>query len=774
MAEVIRGGQTMTSRKIEKGDVVIKATPREVITRGGGGGGGTSPAPTKTQETLRRSKGLQIEKEKNKAILKAEQEFVKDIRKATSIGERQKRIQQLREERLNAELIADTKKIEAGIITGTRALEGATVRGVSEARALRRAIEGKEITQAEARALEKAGVKFKSEDNKEVIPPSIERVRDTVPVDIPQKVTIGAPAPVRIKKSDLPPKATVAGILKAPVKIAKEVSLLTTKTFEKAGFKEKPLKIEKELKEIKGTQLMVLPRREGSVVFTKKEIEARRKSPATISQMAGTATGSAVLYATPAAILSPAFVVEGTEIALDETKKTGERLMGVAEAELGLLIGGLATYSYLKKVGLTDKTITLKGIKGKAGKKGGGLRQVVKEAKKKAKVAKKKKAKVKINPEQARKTFGKLTRTEQINILEKSFRNRIHLDAKSLKKDIDLAKKFMKDAGLNKAQVSDRLKAMLIRKSAKNLAELRLQNQISEQQFLTAMKDLKKAESKLRLDTQKLLTEEREVFTPLVATKGELVEEARQFSLMRKSQLGLQPQGLFEGLQTGENLTSNTALSLRMTPLLKSKQKVRTTQKLVQTIKTAQDFVLKQKEQEKVFSNSQFSPKILLALRTVQKQPELFRNLFDGRRKTPPKRLEEPLKQKRIILSFSEKPTSKKKILDIAGGIKAFEVQVKRFGKFKPITEEPLPKGKALKLGAESVEKSLARTFRLIEKGTTKEKDITFGVSPKLFRKPKKDEKLTFIQRKELAFGTKLETAEAQKARMKLIGKVKI
>jgi hypothetical protein len=135
-----------------------------------------------------------------------------------------------------------------------------------------------------------------------------------------------------------------------------------------------------------------------------------------------------------------------------------------------------------------------------------------------------------------------------------------------------------------------------------------------------------------------------------------------------------------------------------------------------------------------------------------------------------------PLKPPVVVPKVSlGQPSKEKKLLDIAGGIKAFEVQVRRFGKFTPITEEPLPKGKALKLGAEAVKKSLARTFKLVPKGVTKEPDITFGVSPKLFRRPKKGDKLTFIQKKELAFGTKLETAEAQKARkMKLLGKVRL
>ena len=43
MAEVVRGGQTMTVRSISRGDIIVKATPSEkfksLARRGGGGGG---------------------------------------------------------------------------------------------------------------------------------------------------------------------------------------------------------------------------------------------------------------------------------------------------------------------------------------------------------------------------------------------------------------------------------------------------------------------------------------------------------------------------------------------------------------------------------------------------------------------------------------------------------------------------------------------------------------------------------------------------------------
>jgi len=65
----------------------------------------------------------------------------------------------------------------------------------------------------------------------------------------------------------------------------------------------------------------------------------------------------------------------------------------------------------------------------------------------------------------------------------------------------------------------------------------------------------------------------------------------------------------------------------------------------------------------------------------------------------------------------------------------AYSVWVKRFGKFKKITREPLPKGRALRLGAREVRRTLAATFKLEKaKEMTPIKDIDFFPSPRVFR----------------------------------------
>ena len=95
-----------------------------------------------------------------------------------------------------------------------------------------------------------------------------------------------------------------------------------------------------------------------------------------------------------------------------------------------------------------------------------------------------------------------------------------------------------------------------------------------------------------------------------------------------------------------------------------------------------------------------------------------------------------------------------------SGGItEAFDVQVRRGGKFVTISKKPLPKGKGLKLGAEKVLETLAATFRLKRKGVTLEKDIRYNLSSKSFRTPKVggEMPLTFVEKKSqrLKKGTK-------------------
>ncbi|KKK90077.1 hypothetical protein LCGC14_2726690 [marine sediment metagenome] len=87
----------------------------------------------------------------------------------------------------------------------------------------------------------------------------------------------------------------------------------------------------------------------------------------------------------------------------------------------------------------------------------------------------------------------------------------------------------------------------------------------------------------------------------------------------------------------------------------------------------------------------------------------------------------------------------------IAGKLKrAFEVQVRREGKFKKISKNGLPLGKALELGQQRTITTLAATFRLVPKGFTTKKDVKTMIDFDIFRLPKRTPEfpLTFIEKK--------------------------
>jgi hypothetical protein len=103
-------------------------------------------------------------------------------------------------------------------------------------------------------------------------------------------------------------------------------------------------------------------------------------------------------------------------------------------------------------------------------------------------------------------------------------------------------------------------------------------------------------------------------------------------------------------------------------------------------------------------------------------------------------------------------------------GNKAYRVQIRRAGKFKDIGSR-LPYGRALRLGSERTRRTLAATFRLVREGTTRQQDIRFTPSRRVFRdyavKGKRPVKLdlTFIQRAKTRLETGGETSEIRAAR---------
>lgn len=79
----------------------------------------------------------------------------------------------------------------------------------------------------------------------------------------------------------------------------------------------------------------------------------------------------------------------------------------------------------------------------------------------------------------------------------------------------------------------------------------------------------------------------------------------------------------------------------------------------------------------------------------------------------------------------------------------SYEVQVRRKGKFERVGRDLLPLGKALKLGTKETTSTLAQTFRLIQKGKTRERDIRFKVPEDIFTRPlKPTTKIEYVERR--------------------------
>lgn len=212
-------------------------------------------------------------------------------------------------------------------------------------------------------------------------------------LDIPQKVTIGAeltPGAVpRMVDLRFTPSEIARGIAKLPLEIIRDVSFATGKAAGKiAGVAGVPT-----------ITKIIPPRRIPQKVtiggeFVVPELEIELLSPKLIGSSVNIGTQLALLAATPGLVIAPGFVVEGTEIALDEKFTKAQRLLGVIEAEAGLLIGGLSFLSLLNDIGLASRKIKIREfevIKGKRARVGKVAKQ------KQIQVQKTKKAKAKAN-----------------------------------------------------------------------------------------------------------------------------------------------------------------------------------------------------------------------------------------------------------------------------------------------------------------------------------------------------------------------------------------
>ena len=142
----------------------------------------------------------------------------------------------------------------------------------------------------------------------------------------------------------------------------------------------------------------------------------------------------------------------------------------------------------------------------------------------------------------------------------------------------------------------------------------------------------------------------------------------------------------------------------------------------------------------------------------IQKQPP-----------PPPTKIRTPTKPKipKVPFIFGGGVQKKVKVIKKKEGKQAFEVQVKRFGKFETISKG-LPKGKALKEGTKETKTTLAATFRIVPKGTTTKKDIKFKPSSQIYRQPKgkvKPPYPTFIERRGFRLSTGSEVSQIKTAK---------
>lgn len=131
---------------------------------------------------------------------------------------------------------------------------------------------------------------------------------------------------------------------------------------------------------------------------------------------------------------------------------------------------------------------------------------------------------------QAVSEFKRLSRSEQIKIITQSFlvdsktnKIKIYLDKKSFDSDVLKAKEFLKESGLNDAQIQDRISAMEINlQIAQNLINYK-SGKITEQQYLDNKRILEYASNKLIMKTQKLMVYSEPIEVSVVKSKGGII-----------------------------------------------------------------------------------------------------------------------------------------------------------------------------------------------------------------------------------------------------------
>lgn len=314
----------------------------------------------------------EIDKRRGAEMLTLRKEFQQNLIRAKSLNERVELAKKLNQDLARAKYKASAEKVEAGIIT--KAVAGGVTITPDITSAYKKALEGTGLTQEEVIRLQQAGAEF--EEVKPQVKPQI-----TIPesylkkegIPVPQKYTIGAEGTLGAVPL-IPPKSKLGfwkearEIVLSPLAMIREAGAITekgvTKGLEIPGYKGMVGKAPP-------TEATTFFRRgeEGEMVFLKPSEEYTYWKPKEVGRAAGIGMKWGLLYATPNIILAPAFVLEGTETALNEKFTIKERLLGVVEAEAGLLMGGLSFLNYLNKIGLAGKKISIREFEGIKGKK---------------------------------------------------------------------------------------------------------------------------------------------------------------------------------------------------------------------------------------------------------------------------------------------------------------------------------------------------------------------------------------------------------------------
>lgn len=178
-------------------------------------------------------------------------------------------------------------------------------------------------------------------------------------------------------------------------------------------------------------------------------------------------------------------------------------------------------------------------------------------------------------------------------------------------------------------------------------------------------------------------------------------------------------------------------------------------EKTITLLKQPSEFKSKPKQQNRIIEEFKYKQQ------QIQKQPEVFKTPSSTNIKEV---FEEPSKPTTKITLFKPQRQITKQDKEIIK--KAFSVLIRSKGKVQEIGKG-LPYSKALKLGAERTKGSLAQTFALKELGTTRERDISYKLSEKLFTTPKRSKTkitpLTFVERRGQTLTTGSEVRGIQK-----------